>query len=178
MAEKKLLLPKFLTVEIAQTAVNYALETVYKTGISSLVTNDQMCHVVVLVPAMIGVGSEEHTWPNYPLEPHSLFERSIGRHLEWPYEFDEIARCKALQLWDGRNDGRTDILPHLLYSNDTPFWGGVKREGIVVACAGPQSHFDRMISGTVADLCIGLAYDAWMTSEDKKATDGEACFLA
>ena len=59
-------------------------------------------------------------------------------------------------------------MPHLLFLGDTPYWGGVKREGIVVACSGVQPHFDRMIAGMVADGLIAMAYELWMTSEDKQ----------
>jgi hypothetical protein len=133
----------------------------------------QTFHVVILVPKMlVGVGN----YPDYPILPHLLAEQSWGDKKEWSYDYAEIAQCKALQLWHGRNDGGTDIKPHLLFSNDTPFWGGVKRDGIVVACSGVQPYFDRMIAGMTADVCIAYAYHAWMLSKDK--ADDELCFLS
>jgi len=72
----------------------------------------------------------------------------------------------ALQLWHGRNDDRTDRIPHLLFPGDTPCWGGVKRHGIVVTCSGFQPHFGKMFSGMVADMCIGLSYNAWDQTKD------------
>ena len=162
--------PKFLTLEIANLAVSLAVNTVFDGAVISSLINRKMCHVIVLAPAM-----EEGVWPNCTVKPFALCERSFGQAYMWPYPFDRIARCKALQLWYGRNDGGTDCQPHLLFPGDTPFWGGVKRQGIVVACSGIQPHFDRMIAGMVADLCIGMAYDAWMTSADLK--DDGLCFL-
>ena len=78
-------------------------------------------------------------------------------------------RCKAVQLWTGCNDGRAGVVPHLLFPGYTPYWGGVKRDGIVVACSGVQPWFDRMISGIVADTIIALAHDAYENDEERKS---------
>ena len=107
------------------------------------------------------------SYPNLPLKPHVFYEHSFGKE-EWTHKFDDIARCKALQLWHERNDDRTDCRPLLLFPGDTPFWGGVKRHGIVVACSGVQPWFDKMISGMVADMIDAYAYNEWMESEDRK----------
>lgn len=106
-------------------------------------------------------------YPNYVITPTVLYEASLNREL-WTGEYDNIARCKGLQLWHDRNDDRTDVMPHLLFPGDTPFWGGVKRRGIVVSGSGIQSHFDKMICGMVADMIVAMAYDAWMTSKDRE----------
>jgi hypothetical protein len=138
-----------------------------------------MCHIVVLVPAMKDDRANDYpSWPNYPLQAQLLYEESRhkicnimagpGTDNAWPHKFDDIARCKALQLWHDRNDDRTDIKPHLLFPGDTPFWGGVKRDGIVVTVSGFQPHFDKMISGMIADMCIAMAYDDWLESKDRK----------
>ncbi|MFZ2484670.1 MAG: hypothetical protein WAW81_01880 [Minisyncoccia bacterium] len=129
--------------------------------------NRRMCHIVVLVPAMKKVSRD---YPNHLIKPHVLLEHSFGPRSEWPWKFDEIARSKALQLWHDR----LDVMPHLLSPGDTPFWGGVKRHGIVVACSGVQPWFDKMISGMVADTCVALAQDCWENSQDKK---DDVCFL-
>jgi len=176
MPKSELLTPKFLTAKIAEEAVGHVLDTIYKTGVTRFLNREQMCHVVVLVPAMERpLFAEAGTkWTNYVTQPHFLYHHSVGR-TRWPYRFDDIASSKALQLWHDRNDGQADIMPHLLFSGDAPFWGGVKRSGIVVTCSGVQPYFDRMIAGMAADMCIGLAYHAWMESDDKK--DDERCFL-
>jgi hypothetical protein len=82
-------------------------------------------------------------------------------------DYDSIAKCKALQLWQGRNDDRTDIAPHLMFAGDAPYYGGVKRHGIVVTCSGVQPWFDKMISAMICEMLVGLAYNAWMVSDDK-----------
>lgn len=168
MDDKRILVPKYLTPEVAAHACNrafWATANLRRGAISGL----ENCHIVVLVPSMPDDSDTNFaSWPNYAVEPHALYEHSQGAREEWRYRYDEIAQCKALQLWHGRNEGGATIMPHLLFSGDTPYWGGVKRDGIVVACSGYDEWIDRMIAGIVADLCIGLAYDAWMASEDRK----------
>jgi hypothetical protein len=164
----KVITPKFLTVDIAKIAIEAVLSAVLlPSPIGGLMTR-QGCHIIILVPAMKDDREADYPdWPNYPISPHVLYEHSVEKE-EWPAACDNIARCKALQLWHERNDDRTDCTPHLLFPGDTPYWGGVRRHGIVVACSGVQAHFDKMISGMVADMVVGLAYNAWMISDDKK----------
>jgi len=153
MIDKKILTPKFLTKEVAQFAVEQALLVIRS---MAGILNRQMCHIIVLVPSRDDSGE----YPNYPIEPYVLYEYSLGDDMTaWNKNYVDIAQCKALQLWQDRNDDRTDCMPHLLFPGDTPFWGGVKRHGIVVACSGFQPHFDKMVAGMVADVCIALSYN-------------------
>lgn len=171
-------LPKFLTAEMARKAVNQVFECVMWNGKSSTFTpKRQACHIVVMVPEQVTKAEDgsDLVYPNYLIRPTALFEKSFGHPQDhddpkksWTADYADIARCKAFKLWHGMNDGRTDILPHLMYSGDCPFWGGVKRDGIVVACSGVEPWFDRMIAGMVADMLIAGAYHAWMKSKDKK----------
>lgn len=178
----RMMTPKFFTAEVAQQAIESVLAGVMnnhdklptpflgerRPALVVDLLKRRACHIVVLVPSMKDDSvTDWAAWPVYQLEPCVLYEISVGDKCGWTAEYDKIARCKALQLWHERNDGRTDIVPHLLFPGDTPYWGGVKRDGIVVACSGVQPWFDRMISGMVADACIGLAYNGWMTSKDK-----------
>ncbi len=161
---KERLTPKFLTREVANLAVNAVLRMVMEPpGAVIFNPKRRQCYIVVLVPSI----SHDSKWPNYLVEALVLYEHSVGMQSEWEHPFDEIARRKAAQLWQGRNDDRTDSMPHLLVHNDTPFWGGVKRNGIVVACSGVQPWLDKMIAGMVADACIALAYEEWIASEDR-----------
>lgn len=162
---EKVVTPFFLTEEIAKVALSFvgdAIEAFRRDGWLKRL----MYHIVILAPSMKDDREADYPdYPDYPLRPHVLAENGEGDPSEWPHKFDNIARCKALQLWTGRNDGRTDSMAHLLFPGDTPWWGGVKRDGIVVACSGFQPHFDRMFAGMVADMCIALACDEkakWM----------------
>ncbi len=159
-------LPKFLTEDIAKRAIGEVINAVFQRGLN--IVNQQACHIVVLVPSMKDGRPDDYSdYPDFVLKPHVLCSESYNREA-WPqgHKLDVIAKCKALQLWQGRNDDRTDAIPHLLFPGDCPFWGGVKRHGIVVACSGVHSWLDKMISGMVADMMIGMAYDAWMRSDD------------
>lgn len=168
--------PKFLTSEKASLVTHAVYELVFGGGgRESRKLSDYLrpsrgqCHVVVLVPAMTDHRKQDYPdWPDYPIRPVLLYENSfLNGKKELDARFDEIARCKALQLWTDRHDGGTDTKPHLLFSGDAPFWGGVKRDGIVVACSGVQPAIDRMIAGMIADMLVATAYQDWKTSDDK-----------
>jgi len=129
------------------------------------------CHIVALVPAMEDARKANYpSWPNYPTQAYPLYQKSVGNKSKWEYPYDEIAMCKALQLWTDRNDDRTAPIPHLLFPGDTPFWGGVKRRGFVVTCSGVQPWFDKMISGFTSDGIVALAHDAFIN--DKEVQEG------
>lgn len=166
-----LITPKYLTKEDAQRAVEVALNAVMggSSPLRPLLSRTQ-CHIVILVPGMKDDREADYPdWPNYPLQAVSLYEQSVGDPKEWAHPYDNIAKCKALQLWTDRNDDRTMPIPHLLFSGDTPYWGGVKRRGIVVTCSGVQPWFDKMISGIVADIIVGLAHNAYENDEERRS---------
>jgi len=153
-------MPKFLNTDDAGVCVRECVEFVFGKNI----TKGKDLHVVVLVPSV----KFAEDYPDHEVIPKVLVEVSFfGQKDEWKHDYADIARCKASQIWDGRSDG-SQIQPHLLVQSEVPFFGGVKREGIVVACSGVEPYFDRMISGMIADMLIGLARHAWETSNDKK----------
>ena len=167
----KLLTPKYLTSEVAQKAVEAALALAIAEG-SPLrpYLKRAQCHIVVLVPAMEDAREANYpNWPNYPVQAHAIYQQSVGKEEGWDHPYDEIAMCKALQLWTDRNDDRTSPIPHLLFPSDTPYWGGVKRRGIVVTCSGVQPWFDKMLSGIVSDIAVALAHDAYENDEERKS---------
>jgi hypothetical protein len=171
---EKLMTPKFMTVRAASTAVTATFDAVFGLpNLPGLLRDDlrprrDECHVVILVPGTIDHYEQNFpNWPDYPIKPVLLYEESRGDPAKFEHPFDEIARCKAMQLWTDRNDDRTDNIPHLMFRGDTPYWGGVKRREIVVACSGVQPCIDKLISGMVADMLVALAHSAWMESEDK-----------
>ena len=163
------ILPKFLTKELAEKAVRKVWEYVMDEIDSPFAPKRDVGHVTVMVPVM--TKRKKKGCPNaHEIIAYTLCEVSFkNKSCKWTADYREIARGKALQLWQDRNDGRTDIVPHLLYQEEHPYWGGVKRDGIVVACSGVEPWFDRMISGMVADMIIAGAYHAWMKSKDKKS---------
>jgi len=107
-------------------------------------------HVVVLVPGTDDDGES--------IKPFPLHEVSEGKELWGDAPFDRIAKSKARQLWTGRNQGQGDIAGHLLFPMDSPFWGGVRRDGVVVACSGfDYEWLDQLVSSLVADTLLALA---------------------
>ena len=122
------LTPKFLTHDHAVLVVDHVFNNVlFSTGSMSMYMRRKQGHMVILVPSMDDVREADYPdWPNYSIRPHLLYERSAGNEADWERPFKDIARCKALQLWQGRNtDGQTDSNAHLLFPNDTPYWGGL-----------------------------------------------------
>ncbi|MCA9355185.1 hypothetical protein KC865_01380 [Candidatus Kaiserbacteria bacterium] len=167
----QLLTPKYLTPQLAaQVAKQVFSVTLFaEEGPYADAMKRRQGHLVILVPSMDDVRSEDYPdWPNYPIYPHLLYEESVGEKDNWEYPFDDIARCKALQLWQGRNDdGQTDSNAHLLFSGDTPYWGGVKRHGLVVGFSGEKPCIDQLISGMTADSLKALGRYAFENSNDK-----------
>ncbi len=166
---------------MAERAVSAAWSAVQRGSVRlSMTPKRTQGHVVILVPSTRDDGPDWFDWPLYTNEPHLLYEVSFGRGSDpdedlFEYPFDKIAQCKAIQLWQGRNDGRTDIQPHLLFEDETPFWGGVNRHGLVAACSGLQPWIDQAVAGMTLDLLVAMSYEAWMNSKDR--ADDELCFL-
>jgi len=159
----KMITPKYITKEVCEKAIDTALLAVFG-SISPLHTlpKHYQCDIVVLVPAMEDARAEDYPdYPDYSITPHLIYEKNVGEKSDWEHLYDHIAKCKALQRWTGRNDGQAGVNPHLLFPGDTPYWGSVKRHGIVVACSGVQPWVDRLIAGITADVIIALAHDAY-----------------
>jgi len=169
--KKKLLTPKFLTERLITDAVISVMSKFADFARERLGSGRDCpdCHVVVLGPGMEDARKEDYPdWPDYPVKPVVLAEYPFGNQEEWRHKFNEIARCKAMQLWGDRHDGGAGMFAHLLFPGDTPFWGGVKTEGIVVSCSGLPPWLDKMVAGMIACMIIGLAREAYERSEDKK----------
>lgn len=166
MPKQAMLIPKFLTEKDALFCIDHVVNSLFANLDFPL--NRRMCHVVVLCPSMPDDRVGDYPkWPVYPLEPALLAEKSFGDKNEWTASYDDIGRCKVLQRWHNRYDEGTDIIPHLLFPGDTPYWGSVKREFIATGCSGVKPYFDKMIAGNVTDMIIALAYHRWMESEDR-----------
>ncbi|MEI8344384.1 MAG: hypothetical protein WCF93_05540 [Candidatus Moraniibacteriota bacterium] len=161
-----LITPKYLTTEIAERAILTAVNAVMgETSPLKEWKKQQDLHIVVLVP-----GVEAHGYLNHKLKPMYLLEKSYNKE-KWERNFQRIAECIALQIWEDRNSDQHGPIPHLLFSNDTPWWGGVKRDGLVVAAAGLKPLVCKLISGIVADTMIALAQDAFANDENRSNPD-------
>lgn len=149
---------KFMSEEVAKVATSYVLRAIDTQPLSNLIPNPTLS-VLVLVPS---------SYDN-PDDSYFILERNVGN--DWKSKYALSARHIAQQIWQGRQDGCHGVAPHLLFEKGDVFiGGGVKRDGIVVACYGVQPHFARMISGMIADTCIAIAYNNYVRwLEDERA---------
>jgi len=113
------------------------------------------CYIEIIVPAQKG----------FNLVPEVLHFKSFTSTNGWKYPFDKIARSKSIQLWSGRNNGNGHTPPHLLFLGETPYYGGVKRDGIIVTCSGFEESEDSEISTKIASELITMARVAFVHSE-------------
>ncbi len=114
-------------------------------------------HIIIIGPLMIK--AEGKPFPaKYSLEPAIIYEHSIGDKSNWEFPFDEIAQCKALQMYHERNiPGNMNSQAHMLFEGDTPFFG-THREGFLVAgFSGIQSYYDQMISKVALAAIVARA---------------------
>lgn len=160
-----LLTPKFLTAQVAKRAVRAALDAA--SYMPDIFSQGARHHIVILVPGMVDDRPDYAAWPHYDIKPVCLYEERQPEPFSTAGDIRrDIARCKALQLWHGRSDG--GMQPHLLFAGDTPYWGGVRRQGIVAACCGYKPYYDEMICGVAVDAMVAMAQHAWLNSDDKK----------
>lgn len=160
------LFSKFITLEIITRAIEDAQACIDVHKIPSA-SDRQNFHIVILGPKLVSTG---RGYPNdVYLEPHLYHEESFGDVEDWRFDFRAIARCKALQLWDGTNPGGSQLNPpaHLLFSGDTPFYGGDKMEGLVCACSGLPPYYDKLVARVVLSSIIAQVHDALENSDDK-----------
>jgi hypothetical protein len=143
-------IPGILTVEMAA----FAIDTLHSTIISEYVRKGIFkradMHIVVMNPVM--------PYPQYAFKDAVLYSYSYGIKDLWEHPYDLIAYKKAEQSWITGKDGITlqQLAPHLMAVGDTPWYGSVNRDGMIVAVSGVQSYFDTLIAGWIADTCIAF----------------------
>lgn len=105
-------------------------------------------YVVVMDPSRPACSCE--------FEQAILAEQGFGKpRAEWDADYAGYARAKARLAWRTGRDSHVvrALSPHLLARDDTPLWGSVCMEGIVVGVSGAEPEFDEALSGAVA-LCL------------------------
>jgi len=100
--------PKFLTKDLAALAVITVLKSIMDEAEQFGIVK-KACHICVAVPSV-----ERHLSHHKNISMEMLYEFSYNKAL-WTAEYAKIANSKALQLWEDRNDGRTDIMPPWRY---------------------------------------------------------------
>jgi len=90
-----------------------------------------------------------------------LCEHSIGAPEQWDADYAGMARAKAKLCWRHGMDSHAiqASYPYLLQHGDTLLWGGVCRQGIVVAMSGFHPWYDDAFSCAIAACLAALARD-------------------
>ena len=136
--------PFFISKALGEHAIDFAVKSVQPMIKRGWIKRADV-HIVVLAPQLVTDANRKYPG-KYSLEPELLCEKSFGIKEKWEHPYDEIAQCKALQKWHGRNTNDNEATPaHLLFINDTPFGGAVKMEGLVAGCSGVQQWYDKMM---------------------------------
>ncbi|CAB3700018.1 hypothetical protein SB816_08155 [Achromobacter sp. SIMBA_011] len=83
-----------------------------------------------------------------------LYEQSVGDPNRWDADYGAFARGKARLSWRTGLSSHEVVVarPHLLQAKDTPVWGSVSVDGIVVAVSGANPWFDEAFAAAVAHL--------------------------
>jgi len=141
-------------VHLVRPAIERCMHTVLEGQKNILFKRDHLA-IVILNPTIEYNRAMENSVgePSLPV----LHQVEFGDSNNWEHPYLKIAQSKARVTWR-TGFQRRDVLnaPHLLREGDTPFYGSVIREGLVVAVSGVQPYFDEMIAGWVADTCIAL----------------------
>lgn len=136
-----------LTRELARRAIDRIAAVLDEAARDVRVNQGGFCHVVVMDPAL-GPG-------DCAFEEAILLEHSAGGPRErWDADYAAFARAKAALSWRHRCDSAVlqQQRPWLLRAGDTPLWGSVWLDGLVVAASGGEAEFDEAVAGMVAML--------------------------
>lgn len=87
-----------------------------------------------------------------PTDGLLLYEQSFGDSSRWEHPYHLIARSKALVAMRTKADSITvqTHMPWKYREDETPYGGGVYRDGIVVGVSGVQWYFDQMFAEMIA----------------------------
>lgn len=87
-----------------------------------------------------------------PTDGLLLTEYSFGDSSRWEHPYHLIARSKALVAMRAKADSITvqTHMPWKYREDETPYGGGVYRDGIVVGVSGVQWYFDQMFAEMIA----------------------------
>ncbi|HSK08549.1 MAG TPA: hypothetical protein VK911_03170 [Vicinamibacterales bacterium] len=142
-----------LTRELVEEAVGLALPAIEAALRRPGVSGEGVLHIVVLNPQAAAPGAV--------FEDAILYEHSVGDPARWGADYRGFARGKAALAWRTRCDTHViqELRPHLLRPGDTLLWGGVVREGLVVAASGAHPWFDEAFANAVAGFILAIAQE-------------------
>jgi hypothetical protein len=133
--------------ETAEEALRLALPLLERAVSDASMGQSGVLHVVLMDPS-------RHPG-SCPFEEAILLEHSVGKDRSaWDADYAWYARAKAKVSWRTQRDGHAvrALSPHLLRHDDTPLWGSVALDGIVVGVSGAEAAYDEALAGVVALL--------------------------
>ncbi|GBG12608.1 phosphoenolpyruvate synthase [Novimethylophilus kurashikiensis] len=144
---KSLLVDKTL----AQQAVALCLPMIAAGLESQEVGASGFLYIVVMKP---GITPHDATF-----QEAILYEHAVGDTSQWDADYGQFARAKAELSWRTGMDSHLvrETHPHLLAEGDSLLWGGLVRDGLVVAVSGADPWFDEVFAGAVAMTIRALA---------------------
>lgn len=145
----------------AEEAVRLALPAIEAALRRPGVSGEGVLHLVVLDP---------HARPDHAgFDEAILYEHSVGDPSAWGADYRGFARGKAELAWRLACDTHVvqELRPHLLQHGDTLLWGGVCREGLVVAASGAHPWFDEAFANTVAGFLLAIAQERARAAREK-----------
>ena len=147
-----MLMSRTLNRMMAKQAIDLVLPSILAAIESRKLGDYYGFHIVIVNPLCQW---SEHT----DIEWSILYEYSHGNPEHWKYEFQKIARSKAMISWRTGLSTRVVQLtaPHLLIEGDTIYYGSVVIDGIVVAVSGFKQDIDELFAGMIALACKGLS---------------------
>ena len=94
--------------------------------------------------------------PDKSFKHNCYLVTGFGDQAKWKLDYEAMALSKAEKsVRTGKSS--VNIEAHYLREGDTPYWGSVVLDDIVVACSGVESHYDEMfsmwIASTIKALC-------------------------
>lgn len=149
-----------VTRELAAEAVGLALPAIERALTRPGVSGERVLHLVVMDPVANPAGSE--------FEDAILYEHTVGDPASWGADYRGFARAKAALAWRLQCDTHLvqELRPHLLRPGDTLLWGGVVRDGLVVAASGAHPWFDEAFANAVAGFLAALAQEKAREARD------------
>lgn len=93
--------------------------------------------------------------PDKSFKDNCLLVTEFGDKTTWEIDIESIALSKA-EKSVRTGISSVNVEPHYFYEGDTPYWGSVVLDGIVVACSGVESHYDEMFAMWIASAIKAL----------------------
>jgi hypothetical protein len=167
MAVAELAKPGILDASAAREAVQMSLPSIEKALLRPGVSGEHCLHIVIVDPLVkYGTG---------PFKDAVLHEHSIGDPKQWDADYRSFALGKAELAWKSGCDTHViqEVHPHMLQIGDTLLWGGVCRDGLIVAASGAHPWFDEAFANMVAGFLLAIAHERVRTARERGAFLGE-----